>query len=686
MPDRERLAFASQFSLLCCCSDLLGKLLRSKGSDLLAAKVLVISRLLHNKLSQKPNPPPYLDRVKRTLGNLRRKLLSKIDDKFYGPDVTVDSLVEAMCAFSLASSSSSREIMRHYHHIRLKALTEQGERYKDVQTAMVRALRVFVKTLGDTKACFPERLTRALQFLKSAPLFKSQDLRSLVELNLDTHEEWIGDDIKAFIPYIHHDNLQRHETERMITEWANYAFRAFLNELQAKIKVAVDPLTLTQLREKLLRLWLSYPQKSLGFDTTKVLKGLCDVFNAQLVHLIRSQITSLERLSWQIKETLQNLSSESLIHLSSIWNSSISSLETSSGGNALIESFRATTNGENEALRITSLEYASWFQRVGVLRETIKGIQETSWDETDDIENEDDLFDNKQKRLSEDNARLLQAEFLHTLEKSFSTLEDSIQNLVAELGQPHLGLKVVYLTRVLREILRNLPPNFQDPEFGLQSTTKLQAVMVEIAISTPLDVCEKRITDLSDSGQFLGRPLWEGDPELPVLPSSWVFRLLLELVSSMATLARDLWTLKATATLKDFLRIRIASQIEKLLLAPVRTNGRPLVAHENIVEGSEESNEDINSSVDGEILEPRSDGESNRDSKIQLLFDMAYLDIATMSDTKSIQGYRDDFNRVKQLVEMEVQMEERLDRVIIRNAEDYWKRTSTLFALMAQPC
>lgn len=248
---------ASQLSVLRSCPDVISRLLQGGGSVLLAAKVLVISRLLHTKLSKRPTPLPYLETLRNRLATLRRKLLLRIDRRFKVLDVTRDTLLEAMCAFVLATSSSPTDVVRHFHHLRLEAITEYMQHNPGKQHGTLQGLRLYMKTLKDSQALLPAQLAHALERLKAVSIFKSKELRNLIELNLDMYERWIDDDIKTFTPYIRHDELSRHEAEKLLKQWARTAVSSFLYGLRERAQKVRDPGELMGLRKEVLELWLS---------------------------------------------------------------------------------------------------------------------------------------------------------------------------------------------------------------------------------------------------------------------------------------------------------------------------------------------------------------------------------------------------------------------------------------------
>lgn len=679
--DHERFAFASQLAVLRNCPDVLAKLLRSGGSLLLAAKILVISRLLHKKGSQRPKPPPYLESIRVRLAGFRRKLLAKVDKVLQSLEVTGEVLIEAMCAFSLATSSSPTDVLRHFHHIRLDAMASQIQSNTDIRQALFRALQIYVTTMKETKEYFPKQLAHALQMLKSTPTIKSQELYKLIELNLDLYEQWIGDDIKIFVPYIRHDELQRPEADRILKQWAKQAFSSFLSALKAGLQPIIDPIPVIQLRKDILQLWLSTPEQNIVIDSYEALEGLRDVFNSQSIQLIQSQIMSLRKVGAVIDSTLLNWGSGSVDHCPSLWDSSTLSNEVSNGNT--FTKLLARSKGETEALQRVSRDYKVWFERINQIQEMIKTMRQTRWEDViNDIDN-DDLLEDKQEVLSEDDPRLLQKELQVSLEISLEQFESSIRMQVAKHDELHRSQKSVFLLRVWREIRQNLPSSYRNLDIGIEVISNLQLVVAQLTIKAPLRACKRRISSSTQNGLNLWTSLWEGDPKLPIIPSSWVFRLLHDIVSSMKKIGSDIWSAKAVNILKNQLRAELVAYLR----APKSPAPTTPQVDGNLVGDSDDPRPDLEVNSDT-IEKPAINGESqgldasHNDGNVQRYFDLLYLIHATMQKGEHVDQEADDLVRFKDVIEEELVQEEGSRKRMRRDAEEYWRRTSMLFALM----
>lgn len=718
--DRARFSFASQLAVLRRCPDVISRLLNNADSVLLAAKVLVISRLLHTKLSQRPNPPPYLDTLRNRLASLRRRLLGRIDRQFKSLELARDALVEAMCAFSLATSSSPKEVLRHYHHIRLEAISEKMDRGGDGHDSMLLALRLYVKTLRDTQSVIPSQLAHALETLKAVSLFKSQDVFSLIELDLDVHERWIGDDIKTFIPYIRHDDLSKAEAERSLKQWAKAAFGSFLAGLRNRIQDVEDPGRLMDLRRQVFELWLSNHQHSSGVDSAETLDGLRDVFNLQSTRLVQNRASKLGRVGSMVENVLLNWQPGVTDFSPPLWDSSMTSMKFENGGKPFRERLAARFTSKNDVLNTVSLEYMSFLESIESLEKMIKKLRETRWaDDVDDVDDEDELLDNKQVLLSEDDPRLLQEELNSALHEAYTGLQAILDKLPDSFETTYSGQQAAYLVRVWRELRQHLPRSYQTAKLGKGSIPSLQRTIADEALRVPLERCAKRVAKISEAVLLQARPLWEGDPELPVLPSAWTYRFLLDLASSMNDYGSDLWSPQAVGVLKEVLILSIAP----MLKGPqaVQVNGH---RDRDLLDGEDKEEEEIenevkkdeeeieervkeeNGEVDDEEVVEKSDNhepeqpaekppsgvisnghvhpepkEESLEGKIQRFFDIAYLGNA--SALKESENEDNQLLSLQRSLAQELALESKALERMRRDAAEYWKRTSLLFALLA---
>ena len=712
MADSARYAFASQLAILRSCPEVIARILKTGDSLLRAAKLLVVSRLLHTKLSQHPNATPYLDTLRIRIGNLRRRLLSKIDRRYKSLDMSKEVLVEAMCAFSLATSSPATDVIRHYHHTRLEAISERMEESGSSNVNMLLALRLYVKTLRDSQALIPGRLANALEKLKVTSLIKSHDVNSIMELNLDVHERWIPEDIRNFIPYIRNDDLSKSEAERTSKQWAKQAFSEYLSGLRRKTQNLQDFQTLLHVRQEILELWLSNQRHSLGLDMAETLDGLRDVFNAQAVNIIQSRASTLNRVGLAVQNVLHGWQPGISDPALSLWDPSMTSTGMTKGGREFRERLTNRSLGKNDSLDQVARECHSFLKKVRTIEDTITGLRETKWaDDVVDVDDDDELSDNKQALLSKDDPALLQDTLSDALQRAYVDLQALLTNLCPGEAHDHRSQKSSFLIRVWRELRQSMPESYQNSHFGLDAIPALQNNVAREVLGLPLKRRSKRLLKIYSTSGLQTKPLWEGDPPLPVMPSAWTYRFLLDIVSAMTASGSDTWTPHAVDILKR--------EITRSIVIPMKASMEALVSQINghlnggsptpdslekeaekvdeeddIVRNVEEYSE---THTNGDEPTGPTDGQANgtlsngidrsnatvvlKDVKTQTLFDVSYFINATVLKERSEK--HNELIQLQEKIAGEVDLESRSVQRIKRDAGEYWKRTSLLFGLLA---
>lgn len=142
---------ASQLSVLRNAPLVMTRLMKREGSYLLIAKVLVISRLLHKALSQSAAKPPIVDQLWERLLSVRRKLLRRIDKRLSSSNGETATLVESMCAYALATSSTPTETLHHFHKMRLDRMNSDIRAGGDeLAKHGIDALKLCIQTCLDT--------------------------------------------------------------------------------------------------------------------------------------------------------------------------------------------------------------------------------------------------------------------------------------------------------------------------------------------------------------------------------------------------------------------------------------------------------------------------------------------------------------------------------------------------------
>ncbi|KAI4193956.1 MAG: hypothetical protein LQ350_008054 [Teloschistes chrysophthalmus] len=716
MAEKERYAFASQLAVLRSCPEVISRLSKSGGSVLLAAKVLVISRLLHKKLSDRTNPPPYLEILRDRLATLRRKLLARVDRRFQSLESPESTLLEAMCAFSLATNSSPSDVLRHFHHVRQSAITELGRRKDD--ESIFKSLRLIVLTLRDSQAIFPDRLARALEELKNIPLLHALDLQSQQGLNLDVHQRWLGEDITNFVPYIRHDDLQKFEATKVVKLWAKKAFASFFQDLGKKLETLDDPSALAHLRQEMLELWFSNQRHSTGVESSDILEGLRDSFINRLRRSIHQHTAQLNGVALTIDKLLVGWQSGISDACPPMWDDATSIMNTLSSGKALQETLSLRAYGRTEPVKAVSAAYDTWLESIKALEDVITELRKKKWaDELDNMdEDDDDDLENKQSLLSEEDPRLLQQALKKDLEGTFDQLRGAMQHHATTLQTDEkdsttASHQAVFLLRIWRHITNHLPSTYSSRNLTAPAfVPTLQHRISSHIIQSPLSRCDRHITKALQQTTMQVHSLWEGDPALPVLPSPYVFRFLSDVVRAMAGVGVDVWT----ASGKDILKRALMEGLVPILKQMPEVRG---LANGHAADGSKEDSAADNASetegneaekiqgeegavdqkdaqeINGETA-PKGPEEEEvvvREMTIQRLFDISYLECALRVDStssssslpSSSKGEKEDgLASLRSDIARSLELEDTLSERVGGGAEAYWKRTEVLFGLL----
>ncbi|KAE8446161.1 hypothetical protein EG329_012534 [Mollisiaceae sp. DMI_Dod_QoI] len=679
-----------------------------KGKNLvLAAKVLVLSRLLAKSvdivISQRSTQDKEAaDEIKKKLKTLRRRLEKAVDRTLEKTGDNRDDLIQALCAYSLATSYGAKDVLRHFLDVRGRAMTllfdAEGDQ-KAEATGVVRALELYTKTLLDVQALVPRRLSEALASLKVKPLLKDQTVRGLEGLRLDVCEKWFGDEILFFMPYIRHDDLEGLHAVSMLRGWAKEASEVMLQGFATTLNQMPEFKSVVYLRTKILEIWIKEGGKAKGFDPSILLDELRKVVNDRLVELLQSRISKLRLISTEVEATLSSWQANITDKQKSLWDESMLEMEITNGASLFKQGIISRTYGRNDAVSRVHRGYQTWRHLVDEIITVIDDLKKQKWD--DDLEDiEDDLsLESRSTLLSTDDPQMLQDHLDSSLKNSYKELHDRLASLLSVYEESEqCGQISVYLLRIIRDIRSELPKNAALRHFGLSLVPTLHEQLAATTYSHSVEVFVKSLRKT----RVAGRTLWEGEPELPVQPSPSTFKLLYSLATAMAQIGCDLWSPAAIAVLKRHLSLELVSRWSTALkeqngakdskeskINGTTTNGDVATKEPaEEVEGvespeldEETSGADGKESTEAANVAAMADVKAQADLHIQSLFDVLVLQNAfeiSNSNTSPEDGLRELENALGSQTDLDAASITRLQQV----AKDYWKRTSLLFGLL----
>ncbi|APA15373.1 hypothetical protein SS1G_09028 [Sclerotinia sclerotiorum 1980 UF-70] len=685
------------------CGIVVGKLLRRQGrvdgegrgkSLVIAAKVLVLSRLLAKSLEGCVNSADreFVEEAKKKRVVLTKRLLRAVEKTLVSTKDGEDreDLVQALCAYSLATSSGAKDVLRHFLNVRGEAMAlafEDEEESNQETSGVLRALEIYTRTLLDVQALVPSRLSQALAALKTKPLLKDESIRDLEGLRLDVCERWFGDEILYFTPYVRHDDLEGSLAVETLRGWAKKASEVLLEGFTKTLQGGLDFKVVVELRTKILEVWIRDGGKARGFDPSILRDGLRGVVNERLVELLETRVGKLHLVGTEIESTLATWEKWITDHHASLWDEDMMATELSNGGNMFKQDILARTFGRNDAVSRVVNSFQTWRHLIKEIGTVIDELKKQRWDDDlEDIEDEESL-ESRQNLLSKKDPQMLQDHLDSSLEKAFQELHTKITTLVEQYkDSEHIGKISMYILRILRDIRAELPTNPSLQQFGLSLIPLLHESLASTVSENPISSLAKSLK----KKKVAGRALWEGTPELPIQPSPATFKFLRALSNAMADAGADLWSPIAIKTLKVHLDSQINEKwsialSEKMASNKTTTSSSNPPDTEKSAETEEPKNE-VQSPLDKEVEE-----EKEKNLLKQYLFDIFVLQQALALQSiqfgdkekekeKGIMGMK--IKNLSDEIELELKLEMQERKRVGNGAREYWKRTGLLFGFL----
>ncbi|CAJ2507040.1 Uu.00g082260.m01.CDS01 [Anthostomella pinea] len=688
-----QLSQAARLKLLKACGLAVGRLLKGgaegRGDRLvLAAKVFVLSRLLVSSFSDlkaaDEEARAAVEAAKKSLDGMRRRLtravekvLSKVGDGADTPEI-----IKALSAYSLAWSSGTRDVLRHFLHIRAQAITYEfdlDEHEKDRGTENVlNALRLYTKTLLDVQALVPNKLPEALSALKKKPLLADESLRTLEGLRLDINARWCGEEIRYFTPFIRHDDLDGKQARDMLMGWAKRGGETLLEGVSKTLEQVTEFKAIVELRTDVLQQWIKDGGKARGFDPSDMLDGLRKTINDHLLRILETKVTKLKLVGSEVTATLKAWQTGTADTHRSLWDEEMLDMDISGDAVHVNHEIVSRLHGRNHAVSRAVTGFESWHHIIDNVGDLVEQLKRQRWDnDVVDIEDEE-VIEARQKLLSKDDPQLLHKRLNATLEKAFSDLDEQLTSLwQARKDGAGSGQIATYLLRILRDIRSRLPDIEGVKSFGLDNVSSLHEKLAAHVSVTPIE--EFTSTALTRK-RVAGRALWEGEPSLPAQPSPGAFSLLRKLVMSMGDSGLDLWTPAAVQTLKHVFGKQLAEAWREELNARFAEIEVPETQADKDDSDEDKSSQDAEGCpAETDEKPPKVADDQKRDVLIQWLYDIHLLQHCLGTEEGSNETLKELAAEVLKGTGLENEAEGRL----AKTSQEYWKRTSLLFGLLA---
>ncbi|GFF40139.1 uncharacterized protein C27B12.07 [Aspergillus udagawae] len=676
--ETEKRALGAQLSLLHRCAQAIAYLLRKRGSPLLMAKLLVVSRLLHKTLSEQKTIPPFLDNLRSQLASLRRTLLKRIDKRLASAKSTVDDIIESLAAYCLATSTSSDDAIRHFHHVRLDVIGNLLGLTESSGENVPNALQLYIQTLQMSKTLLSRRLSDVLNKLKARPILADPDILNLDELSVDVLGRWVAADVKNFTPWIKLSELSKSEAEKTIKQWSRQAFDAFVKGCSHTLTDWYSFSDLLSLRCKTLELWLSSWGSTPTHSPLNVLEGIRSAFNERLSQILSDQAKELEQFGQAVSSVVTNWDTNEHVETLSLWDDELINLDFSDGAAAFKQTIADRLLGRDADVSAVLTKYETWLAAIGKSKEHINEMKRVRWPDILEEGEEEDADVDTTAILNDDDTALLKDALQQSVRESFNYLQSSFAEVVNSFGSSHRHKKAAFLLKLIRLVRKDLPVDFisSDFVFSKEIVPQLQQILIAqvVTLTEPINIWPKRA--LQTNKILPGRSLWEGDPELPVQPSPAIFKFLRRLVDTMDGYGLGLWDVSTTQALKGGLRNELGATPAAILKALESV-------HDQEESTASKEAETVKNGDTDKIRQSEADvaigAQNTTDYKIQLYFDLVYLSNALATAESS----KDSLSDAVESLCSSLDLNPKTVKSMEQRAHDYWKRTHLLFGLLA---
>ncbi|KAK0306144.1 hypothetical protein LTR01_006492 [Friedmanniomyces endolithicus] len=637
------------------------------GDALEVGKLVVLGRVLCKSLVEGGEAPAVVHEFGRRLAGLRRKLLGFVERSIRTLAGDRTALVRTLCAYALVTSSSAKDVLRHFLQVRAEEIESQAE--TATESGVLQVLELYRKTLGDARALFPRMFAESLSRLGKSPLLQDAQVRALTELNLDVYGVWIAADVQGFTPWVRHEALLASGVNEGLAAWSKHVQGCVLGAVTAYLASETDVDAVLSARKKVLSRYLALLGGGNDAGQSQATGELRSVFLARLstfaVDCAQGGRAALEGATVDVGKAVTAQERD-------IWQLASRDFDISHGALQLRQAVLQRRHGRDGPIQPVCERLDAWVERWNAFWEVIQRMRSTKWDgdldyDFDDLDDGDTLLDALVKEDPEWLCSTLQQATTDTIRQMYEYLQEAFD----------AGGDAAMLVRLLREVHRRqriLAERTGMIESGTEIPTALFPALHRKLAEDIVTRTLKQHTRRQKKQADVPVSLWDGSPLLPVQPSPATFRLLTLLQRTMAEMGSDLWTSEAVDALKATLEEKLPG-----ILADSPSEGGELEATTNGHGDEPDESEAAESSpvVNGETR----GGDLGRRQRVQLLFDALYLQriLRRLQAAESAERQPRWVAELAETAELDTASMERL----AKSANEYWKRTYLLFALLA---
>lgn len=630
------------------------RIVKSGGDALVAAKILLLARLLHKSLAEGGDPPAVLESLRRQLASARKRLLSYIARALAHTSLKKAKTINTLCAYSLLTACAPKDVLRYFLQIRFEQLELMAE--VGSETSLLDMLALYSQTLLDAREVFPRRFADSLSHISTTTLLRDPDIQGVHELSLDIYERWIVEDVRHFHPWARHDELSTASVGAATSSWEKQAQECLLQTLKDALSAQQDVHTVLQLRQKVITNYLVLSAKVRGDIQAQ---SLVDLREAFLEHL-ESLADEAASITGVLPQMQQHDAESGALNL---WDVSTGDLDLGRGSAQFRDTILQRHHGRNQLIQESSIALDLWLARLHGFGEAIVTMQGMKWDEDIDLDLDDLAGDEPlQVVLSKQDPRRLERKLQQATLKSLQAVYTTLENSSNPDTDPALLIRILREVDDRRRRLAELVENIGSVKSSDTFVATLHKKLAKSVIAVPLADYTKRLHNHSR----VAATLWDGSPPLPIQPSPSTFRFLKSLHQHMSDVGTDLWCPHAVQTLKTYL---VDTLDDKTMLVHM-THGAAANADPN--------GPPVESGASG-VATPT----VSRERSVQQLFDVMYLRRVLMTSARELAG-SPGLREVADTLQTQLGADTGVDyERLEKSAETYWKRTYLLFGLLA---
>ncbi|KAF2219393.1 hypothetical protein BDZ85DRAFT_243648 [Elsinoe ampelina] len=672
---------AAEATLSSACLSACQRNLKSDGNPLLAARLLLLARLLQNSASKTAQGARMIGDQRLKINGLRTKLLVHIDRQVGKLEISRAQMLDLLLAYALITSSSLSDVFRHILHIRQECLTELCDQKK--RKSMIRAIDLLFVTLEQVKSVFPKRLAETIERTTGPQLLSDSDLRSVLDLDLDISERWVSKDIRNYVPWLRNNDLKSDVLSNSLDEWSKTAASTINAGFDSLLQNLTKPSRITKLREAAVRHLLESDTRASGMDKEPLLMATRTLFVNRLSSIITSRSSSIT----QVVSVVVSDEGGKQHKVDALWDSGLASLDLRNGAASLRQQVILRSQGHDSTLSKFSEDISTWLVGLDELRKTIKEMQSLRWADSLDLDTDlddnggryDDLFS---KADPDELKKHLSSEIDVALHNCLDIVKDAAQ-LVSAGSQSEANGKAGFTARSLYliRLLRILSPHLSSEELVLLADQIASTLHTAIAKDVVQNITDHQSAKHNLADLFGGDTpiiLWSGTPPLPSQPGSRSFRLLRDLSKAMTNVGSDVWVKSAVVAVKIQMMEVIAGKIEHLLSESA--NGETAESNHAIKESEEGSGDNKAGDADEKGIASVQSQTSLKQKLQQALFDAIYLgEVLDVPEAHMQERVSQAIDRLKSKAEVD---ESAMDR-LSKSAQTYHKRTYLLFGILA---